>query len=53
MTLCHFSYREVCTMSRESSAAYLFPKDGYDLTVDTYGMTAADNAGWIYGHCFS
>ena len=41
-----------CPGSAEASAAYLFPKDGYDLTVDTYGMTAADNAGWIYGHCF-
>ena len=39
-----------CPGSAEASAAYLFPKDGYDLTVDTHGMTAADNAGWIYGH---
>ena len=41
-----------CPGSAEASAAYLFPKDGYDLTVDTHSMTAADNAGWIYGHCF-
>ena len=41
-----------CPGSAEASAAYLFPKNGYDLTVDTHSMTAADNAGWIYGHCF-
>ena len=39
-------------MSRESPAAYLFPKDGYDLTMDTHNMTAADSAEQIYAHCF-
>ena len=28
-----------------------FPKDGYDLTVDTHGMTAADSAEQLYSHC--
>ena len=40
-----------CPGSAEASAAYLFPKDGYDLTVDTHCMTAADNAERIYAHC--
>ena len=41
-----------CPGSAEASAAYLFPKDGYDLTVDTYSMTAADGAELILAHCF-
>ena len=31
-----------CLGSAESSYEYLFPKDGYDLTVDTYAMTAIE-----------
>ena len=41
-----------CPGSAESSTDYLFPKDGYDLTVETHGMTAADSADWVYAHCF-
>ena len=41
-----------CPGSAEASAASLFPKDGYDLTVDTYSMTAADGAELILAHCF-
>ena len=41
-----------CPGSAEASAAYLFPQDGYDLTVDTHSMTAADCAERIYEHCF-
>jgi len=41
-----------CPGSAEASAAYLFPQDGYDLTVDTHSMTAADCADRIYEHCF-
>ena len=37
---------------REVLAAYLFPKDGYDLTVDTHSMTSADGTEQIYAHCF-
>ena len=42
-----------CPGSAEASAAYLFPKDGYDLTVDTHSMTAADCAERIYAQCFT
>ena len=41
-----------CLGSAEASAAYLFPKDGYDLTVDTHSMTSADGTEQIYAHCF-
>ena len=37
-----------CLGSAEASAAYLFPKDGYDLTVDTHSMTSADGTEQIY-----
>ncbi len=33
-----------CPGSAESSAEYLFPKDGYDLTVDTGSGTPSENA---------
>ncbi len=33
-----------CLGSAESSYAYLFPKDGYDVTVDTHLMTASECA---------
>ena len=38
-----------CLGSAESSYAYLFPKDGYDLTVDTSVMTPAECSAKIYG----
>lgn len=41
-----------CPGSAEASAAYLFPQDGYDLTVDTHSMTAQECAERIYEHCF-
>ena len=41
-----------CPGSAEASAAYLFPQNGYDLTVDTHSMTTADCAERIYEHCF-
>ena len=41
-----------CLGSAEASAAYLFPKDGYDLTVDTHSMTSADGTEQICAHCF-
>ena len=34
--------------SAEASDAYLFPKDGYDLTVDTHAMSAAECAERIF-----
>ena len=41
-----------CPGSAQASAAYLFPKDGYDLTVDTHSMSVADCAEQIFAHCF-
>ena len=41
-----------CPGSAEASAAWLYPKDGYDLTADTYRMTAAECARRIFDHCF-
>ncbi len=41
-----------CPGSAKASAAYLFPKDGYDLAVDTHRTTAMDSAERIYVHCF-
>lgn len=38
--------------SAEASLQYLFPKDGYDLAVDTNSMTAAECAGKIYKALF-
>lgn len=37
-----------CLGSAESSYMYLFPKEGYDLTVDTHIMTAAECAKKIF-----
>ena len=37
-----------CPGSAEASDAYLFPKDGYDLTVDTHAMSAAECAELIF-----
>ena len=41
-----------CPGSAESSAAYLFPKEGYDLTVDTGSGTPAENALLIFQKIF-
>ena len=35
--------------SAESSSTYLFPKDGYDLTIDTGSMSSHDAAAVIFG----
>jgi len=43
--------RVFCPGSAKASAVFPFPKDGYDLTVDTQSMTAADSAERIYAHC--
>lgn len=39
-----------CVGSAESSFTYLFPKDGYDIEVDTYKMTADECAEIIVCH---
>ena len=36
-----------CPGSAEASLQYLYPRDGYDLTVDTTSLTANENAGII------
>ena len=36
-----------CIGSAEASYTYLFPKEGYDLTVDTFAMSTADCAAKI------
>ena len=41
-----------CPGSAEASLQYLFPKDGYDLAVDTNSMTVAECAGKIYKTLF-
>lgn len=41
-----------CLGSAESSWTYLFPKDGYDLTVDTHRMTSAECAAVILDAVF-
>ena len=33
-----------CPGSAEASAKYLYPRDGYDLTVDTHKKTPRENA---------
>ena len=38
--------------SAEASYRYLYPKDGYDLTVDTGAASAADCAGTIFRRVF-
>ena len=42
-----------CAGSAEASAEYLFPKEGYDLTVDTGKTPAAENASLIYKRFFA
>lgn len=41
-----------CPGSAEASLQYLFPKDGYNLAVDTNSMTVAECAGKIYKTVF-
>ncbi len=40
--------KDRCPGSAEASYTYLYPKDGYDLTVDTYFMTASECANRIF-----
>ena len=41
-----------CPGSAEASDAYLFPRDGYELTVDTHSMSAAECADRIFRYVF-
>ena len=41
-----------CPGSAESSAAYLFPKEGYELTIDTAEGTPEENAALIFKALF-
>lgn len=41
-----------CLGSAEASYTYLFPKEGYDLTVDTHSMTALECANQIFEMIF-
>ena len=41
-----------CLGSAEASCEYLFPKDGYDMTVDTHRMSTAQCALEIYKSMF-
>ncbi len=40
--------KDRCLGSAESSYTYLFPKEGYDLTVDTHSMTVLECANQIF-----
>ncbi len=40
--------KDRCLGSAEASYTYLFPKEGYDLTVDTHFMTASECANKIF-----
>lgn len=40
--------KDRCLGSAEASYTYLFPKEGYDLTVDTYSMTISECANQIF-----
>ena len=40
--------KDRCLGSAEASYTYLFPKEGYDLTVDTHSMTALECANQIF-----
>lgn len=44
--------RNRCPGTAESSYTYLFPKDGYDITVDTHSMTTAECSNIIYGKIY-
>ena len=41
-----------CPGSAEASAAYLYPKEGYEMTIDTSRETPAGNASPIYEMLF-
>jgi chloramphenicol 3-O phosphotransferase len=41
-----------CIGSAEASAKYLFPKDGYDLVVDTGATSPEENARLIFDKLF-
>ena len=41
-----------CPGSAEASAEYLYPKDGYELTIDTSRKTQAENAQQIFETLF-
>lgn len=43
-----YARKNRCLGSAESSFTYLFPKDGYDVTVDTSVMTPAECAAKIF-----
>ncbi len=40
--------KDRCLGSAEASYTYLFPKEGYDLTVDTHSMTISECANQIF-----
>ncbi len=44
--------RNRCVGSAEASYEYLFPKEGYDLTVDTHAMTVSECSEKIYEKTF-
>ena len=44
-----YARKDRCLGSAEASYTYLFPKDGYDLTVDTSAMTPDECSARIYG----
>ena len=48
-----FARKNRCVGSAESSYTYLFPKDEYDLTVDTSVMTPAECSMKIYDNLLS
>ena len=41
-----------CPGSAEASLAFLYPKNGCDLTVDTHSMTTKECAECIFSRCF-
>ena len=47
-----FARKNRCLGSAEASYTYLYPKDDYDLAVDTSVMTPAECAAKIYGVLF-
>ena len=47
-----YARKNRCLGSAESSYTYLFPKNGYDFTVDTSAMAPAECAIKIYGELF-
>ena len=44
-----FARKNRCLGSAESSYTYLYPKAGYDLTMDTSVMTPEECSAWIVG----